>query len=89
MALSANVKKNIIGKKNQSVKNFVACNGLLVNFDALKQFAIFRRFVKQQTSDSVNGHHFEKARNKIRINVTNHKIWIFVLEYLNPFTTNT
>ena len=38
-----------------SVENFGACNGLLVNFDALNSFANFRRLWNQQISDAING----------------------------------
>ena len=32
-----------------------------------EQFAIFRRFVDQQSSDAMNIHHFEKSENRMQM----------------------
>ena len=66
---------------NQSVENFQAYNGLLVNFDALNGFRLFGH---QPIFDAIIGHHFEEAENKIQINVI--YLRIFESKYLDNWT---
>ena len=49
---------------NQNVENLGGYNGLLVNFDALKNSQLFGT-ANQQTLDGMSGHHFERAENKM------------------------